>query len=100
MNILLQIMRKTRTIGNQLTLMCKCGKEYTSGNPRLAHKLLALHALKVHNERITENDIDMIPGDAVNLGMGKSNPHSTKGNSNANRMNEDMKSMINWVAVC
>ena len=95
-------MRKTRRIGIHLSLFCKCGKEFTGSNPRLVQKLLSLHTLSEHYEYITKKDIQMIPGEPVNLGISKSNPHTTKGNSNANKINNDIKKMINWsaVAVC
>lgn len=68
-------MRKTpRTVGKGRTLVCPCGKVYTGSNPRLVNKLFFLHVSMAHNEKISENDVNMISYGPSNVGFSKNNP--------------------------
>ena len=86
-------------VGNTLTLLCKCGREYSGHNAKLVHKLLKLHAKTAHGDIISINDINIMDTGSYDVQANNTNARSlTHKGKTAKQVRDDLKTALNWVA--
>ena len=76
--------------GTNSTMVCDCGKLYSSNSERTTFKMLMLHNKAEHKKIIRPSDMNFTPSESLTLEYNVNNPKTRYSNQNNTVINQNL----------